>query len=361
MSDEQTLLAVLAAIYLIDCVYWVPHSALSVTRWFRNPWKLRFPSSVLGNQRGVLGLANPLPPLGMGCRCVGWPIAISLEGAYSAQTGIFLPWSEIKLIERDERKLILNGRFFHKATSGYSARSIREALARISKANAGKREQIIQTIISGSCDPKEIVQRTEDFQGKTVRLRLFANILFLFLFVASPFLVWRFGIVVAIWPIVAGLYAQTILIALLFSSLHRKVYPDDSDQILKPFLTMLLAAPSAIRAQDILARPLLENFHPMAVAKTLCSETDFEKLAGRTIRDLEFPPLPMATHEQRFRQNLLETLVANLDLTRKVSDYIATPKRSETVHVSYCPRCLQQFTKQAVACHDCGGRPLSPL
>src|SRR5205085_10268815 len=105
--------------------------------------------------------------------------------------------------------------------------------------------------------------------------------------------VWKAGMERALWPMVIGIYVQTIMIALLFSKLHRKIYPADSEQVFKPFLTMLLAAPSAIRAQDILGRPLLEEFHPLAVAKALCRRVEFDRFARVAIRDLHFPILPI--------------------------------------------------------------------
>src|SRR5205085_3826042 len=109
-------------------------------------------------------------------------------------------------------------------------------------------------------------RRVAEFQKESAILKYLANWLFVFLFAACPYMVWKAGMERALWPMVIGIYVQTIMIALLFSKLHRKIYPADSEQVFKPFLTMLLAAPSAIRAQDILGRPLLEEFHPLAVA-----------------------------------------------------------------------------------------------
>ena len=169
----------------------------------------------------------------------------------------------------------------------------------------------------------------------------------------------------AIWPMVIGIYLQTIVIALLFWRLHRKIYPADSVQIFKPFLTMLLAAPSAIRAQDILGRPLLESFHPVAVAKALCKEDEFEKFASVAIRDLKFPRMPIAPNgaaegavevEREFRAMVLQSLKHKVAFAE--ANISKAPERSEAVHPAYCPRCLQQFTESATNCPDCGGRAL---
>jgi hypothetical protein len=373
MSDEQTLLAVIAVIYLADCIYWIPGSGLSITSWFGLPWKLRYPSSLLGNQRGAIGLANPLPPLGLATRCQGLTVSIAPEGILSCvsaeiapgrrppQTANAFRWSEIKSVQREERTVLINNEFFYKASSEYSSRHLASEIARLSKLDDKKRSTEIANLISDSCDPAAINDRVTAFLKQSRHLRYLANVLFLFLFGICPFVVWRYGLAATLWPIVGGLYTQTIIIALLFSKAHRKVYPHDSSQIFKPFLTMLLAAPSAIRVQDILGRPLLEPFHPLAVAKTLCSAKDFKNLATHAIRDLNFPrlPIPQTSIERTFRDAVLATLTRKLQISD--AEILTAPQRSETVHTRYCPRCHQQFTDAATYCRDCGGRELLAL
>jgi hypothetical protein len=377
MSDEQRLLAVIAAIYLADCIYWIPRSGLGFTRWLGKFWRFHGPSMIFGNQSGALGFANPLPPLGLATRGIGWTISISKEGIFSytsagfnsggrpAQKTVFAKWSEIKSIERDAKKIFISGEHFATAATEYSARWLANEIARLQKLGEKKRAPEIENLIAASCDSDEINRRVGQFQKQTWLLKYFSNWLFLFLFGACPFLVWKLGMVGAIWPMVIGIYAQTIIIALLFSKLHRKIYPFDSAQVFKPFLTMLLAAPSAIRAQDILARPLLESFHPLAVAKALCAPEEVDQLAATVLRDLQFPRLPVVPAEcseaakqteLQFRETLLKSLRRKIGFVE--SNYMKAPVRSESVHTGYCPRCLQQFTESATDCPDCWGRPL---
>src|SRR4051812_1304816 len=114
MSDEQTLLAVIAAIYLADCVYWIPRNGLSFTRWIGKHWNLRAPSTIVGNTRGALALANPIPPLGVATRAVGFGFSIAEAGL----AGTFaINWSEIKTIARDEKKIFINDKHFVTAVS----------------------------------------------------------------------------------------------------------------------------------------------------------------------------------------------------------------------------------------------------
>jgi hypothetical protein len=370
MSDEQTLLAVIAAIYLADCIFWIPRNGLGFTRWPGKFWDLRAPSTFLGNERGAIGFANPLPPLGLASRAVGWTISLSEHGIFSsvntainpgvrrAENETFIAWTEIQKIESEEKRILINGESFATTVSEYSARWMAQEIVRLQKIPYNKRASEIEAMLGASCAVGEVTKRVAEFQKQTRTLRYMANWLFIFLFGACPYLVWQVGIVKALWPMVIGIYSQTILIALLFWNLHRKIYPADSSQILKPFLTMLLAAPSAIRAQDILGRPLLEMFHPLAAARALCSQAEFEQLAPAVIRDLHFPRFPLLANETEttFRNLLLKGMRSATSLDD--SEFLKVPEKSEAVHASYCQRCLQQFTEAAADCPDCGGRPL---
>lgn len=371
MSDEQTLLAVIAVIYLIDCLFWIPRHGIGFTRWLGQFWRIREPSTTIGNDRGGLGFANPLPPLGLATRGAGWTISISEHGVFSytsagfnpggrpRQNAVFWEWPKITSVSRDGKKLLINDAPFASAVSEYSARWLAQEIARLQKLGDKKRPAEIAAAIAESCNSTEVTRRVDDFVKQTRMLRYLANWLFVFLFAACPYLVWKLGIVKAIWPVVIGLYAQTILIALLFSKLHRKIYPADSEQIFKPFLTMILAAPSAIRAQDILGRPLLEQFHPLAVAKALSSPVNHDRLASIIVRDLNFPRMPVTPTDssdqaQQTESTFRKTLLKHLDDPK----WLKPPERSEAVHTQYCQRCLQQFTDAGTACPDCGGRPL---
>lgn len=372
MSDEQTLLAVIAAIYLADCVFWIPRNGLGFTRWVGAVWNLRQPSTILGNDRGALAFANPLPPLGIATRGAGWTISIMEQGIGSCaggnfyagvrgpQEAFFYKWAQIEKIERDEKKIFVNGQPFATAISEYSARWMAQELVRLLELSGKKRANEIEKAIERACDDGEVSRRVANFLRESKWLRYVANGLFIFLFGACPFLVWKLTLAGAIWLIVIGIYAHMIVIAALFLKAHRKIYAADSGQIFKPFLTMLLAAPSAIRAQDILGRSLAESFHPLAVAKALCSVEDFERFAGTVFRDLNFPRGAASgakSQEGMFQRQLLKGLETKLGL--RAEKFLQPPQKSESVHTQYCQRCLQQFTEAATNCPDCGGRPLA--
>ena len=133
---------------------------------------------------------------------------------------------------------------------------------------------------------------------------------------------------------------------------------------------MLLAPPSAIRAPDLLARHLLENFHPLAVARVLCSPDRFKSFARQILLDLRYPllpvcptnePEPVAT-EQWFRtarRKATEKFLQQAGL--KPDELTVLPGPTEPANQSCCPRCGAQFVTPTGTCADCGGRPLEPF
>jgi hypothetical protein len=69
MSEALQLLAILAALYLLECVLWVPSGHLCAYR--RLPGRVAFvaPEELLGSHRGGLLLQSPLPGLGRAFLC----------------------------------------------------------------------------------------------------------------------------------------------------------------------------------------------------------------------------------------------------------------------------------------------------
>ena len=135
-------------------------------------------------------------------------------------------------------------------------------------------------------------------------------------------------------------------------------------------VTMLLAPPAAIRAPDLLARHLLENFHPLAVVPVLCSPGGFKSVARQALLDLRYPllpvcptnePEPMATEHwfRAARQEAAEQFVQRAGL--KPEELTAMPGPTEPANQSCCPRCGAQFVRRTGTCLDCGGRQIEPF
>ena len=181
---------------------------------------------------------------------------------------------------------------------------------------------------------------------------------------------WRLGFHLVWPPLVAGLLCFTIATAFFFRRIHKNFYRAAEDDRFTHFLTILLSPADTIRAHDTLSRPLLEQFHPLAIAKAFCAESEFRSFASTILRDIRYPALPLCPHSEApaqqaesYSRNLLEKSVEEFLKENNVSieKLLEPPEPSDSTCVSYCPRCLAQFTTTDGKCDDCGGIPLTPF
>jgi len=379
MGDLESLLLVVVAIYLTECAVWVRRSSVAVQERGGGQWRLRHPGVVLGNAHGAIVMANPLPPLGTVLPSHPFPVSLSPQAMLSCtsvcldaggrppQAARWLRYTDAQTIATEGRSVLVNETLFFKASSPTAARRLAGLLRELKALSEKDRPAAIRRALAATLDTKAARKRWEDFLARDPHLRWLGNILFVYLFVVAPGAIWFFGFRNGGLWVVAGLLAQTFTIGWRFWRAHGAVYPDGSEERFTPFLTMLLAPPTAIRANDLLARRLVENFHPLAVAEAFCAGAPFQRLARRVLLDLRFPMLPaapssetaVAQTEEWFRGIFLEECERAVERAGlKPQDLTQPPARSEPKCHSYCPRCDAQFQVETGICVDCGGRAL---
>ena len=379
MGELESLLLVLALIYLSECLVWVRRGALAIRNWRGRNSRIVDPGALLGNQRGGFLLANPLPPLGNVFVSPWFPVSLSPDGlfAYSSsclsgagrasQTARYVRFEDIRDVAIDGRQVLVNGGILLCATSTFAARSLVESLGRLRTLPRSGRAEAIKRLVRDGLDADAVSRRLGECRSRSGRIPILSNTLFVYLFLVVVPLVWRYGFgQFGLW-LLGGMLAQTVTIGLLFRRAHRVLYPAAGEERFKLFLTMLLAPPTAIRAPDILARHLLEDFHPLAAAKVLCQAEDFKRFARRVLLDLRYPLHPICpvnepaaiASEQWFRAAMgeaVEKFIQQVGL--EAHELTLAPVPTEPANQSYCPRCGAQFVVREGTCADCGGRPL---
>lgn len=380
MSEAESLFLVLALLYCVECLGWVRRGAVVFRTFWGAQWRAVHPSPYLGSQRGGLYFAHPLPPLGGIVLSSQLPCSLSPDGllAFVAtgvnpggrppQSGSFLRWEEVRSLAAEGKALKVNGQAWFKFSSALIAGRLAAALQRVHQLSREQRGPAIREFFAATLDAEAVRAQWDAAWPEARRLRQWANSLVIFMFLVAPVLNWRFGLADC-WPVlVVGWLAHTVTIALLFRRAHARLYQAAGEERFTHFLTSLLAAPTAARAHDLLTRPLLEGFHPLAVARALADAGEFRGLARHTLRELRFPALPagpageaegMERFSRETMRELAEALVRRAGLD---PDALLTPPPplDATCH-SYCPRCEDQFTALAGVCKDCGGIPLRPL
>jgi hypothetical protein len=191
--------------------------------------------------------------------------------------------------------------------------------------------------------------------------------LFVYLFALTPALIWYFGLKATWISLLIGLLSLTVSIALFFYRAHRKFYPAADDDRFIHTVTVLLAPASSMRACDMLSRPLLEAFHPLAVTKAFCPEETFREFAGKILRDVRHPFQPACPGDnpawkeaESFSRTALQHALEKFLKQNKIDpgDLCRVSKPTDEACRAYCPRCLTQFTTKDGECADCGGLPL---
>jgi hypothetical protein len=379
MGDLDSLLLILAAIYLTECVVWVRRGGIAINRLWGKAWRIWHPGTLLANARGAIFFSNPLPPFGNVLLTHQPGISLSPEAALSftaacinpswrpPHVGLLIQWSELKTVGFEGKRVLVNGIFFDRAPSIGEARRRAALLRRLKAMPEKQRASAIRASVGDSLDSAKVRQRWEDYQVQAAPLRWLALILFAYLFAIAPLLLWKYGFRHAGAGVAAGLLVQTICIGWLFRGAHKRLFPDGVEERFTPFFTMLLAPPTAIRAPDILGRHLLEEFHPLAVVHTLAPPEVFKKLARHALLDLEFPILPVSPSsdesvirtEEWFRAMLREMVWKFVERANVNPEELLRPLApAEIVHRAFCPRCGAQFVDPAAVCGECGGRAL---
>ncbi len=379
MSDVELIFVILAVIYGWECGCWLRGGTLAFRTLLGKSWQAVPPGKLLGNQHGGFIFANPLPPLGTLLQSGTLPVSLSPDGvlAYVAthlnpgprpwQSGRWIPFEKLETVTAKGKWVLANGQRLAHAGSAHSAVRLKALLADLKASPHEERERKIREFCESGFDTRSLDQTRETLQQHSRRLRWLANGLFLFIFAAAPLAIWLAGFRLAWMGLLAGLLALAASIAVLFLRAHRQLYPELEDERFTQFIIVLLSPANAIRALDLLSRPALEAFHPLALARRLFTAPAFEAFATRCLRDLRHPAYPefdakdpVARETERwFRQVQLGT--AEKFLARHGIDAARlslVPAKAEPDCRSYCPRCLAQFTVHEGVCEDCGGLPL---
>jgi hypothetical protein len=371
VSDLELLFLVVLCLYGWECACWLRPGSIAFITWLGRKWR-PFSGSPVGNQHGSFILAPPLPPLGNILTANPLPLCFSSEGvtlggfagATAKLPGGTCRFDDIKTVEAKGRKLLLNGNVFLKTASAGLADYLAECIRLLSKTGVTERSAAIEKILRATFDSKAIEERWKKFEQQTSILSLLVNWLFFFVFAFIPAVIWRFGLKTSWMGLLVGLLMFTVSIAIFFGRAHKTFYPKAEDERFTHFLVTMLSPVTAIRALDILSRPLMETFHPLAVAAVFCSDEKLRQLAAPAWRDIRFPSLrgggvvPSATDENAraaFRKTVENFLERN-----KIDpeELLHPPQPLDETCAAYCPRCLSQFMKTDGGCPDCGGLPL---
>jgi hypothetical protein len=371
VSDLELLFLVVLCLYGWECACWLRPGSVAFLTWLGKRWR-PVSGSPVGNQQGSFILAAPLPPLGIILTANPLPLFLSSEhvavggfaGALGKTPAQRYRLDDLKTVQANGRRLLLNGEVFIKTVSPGLTTYLAQFIQSLLKGNVNEREVAMEKMLRETFDTKAIEERWKQFEQQTTAIHWLTNGLFFYVFAIIPAIIWRFGLKMSWIGLLAGLLMLTVSTAIFFYRAHKKFYPQAEDDRFTHFLTIMLSPVTAIRTLDILSRPLLETFHPLAVTGVFCPPENLREMAKPILRDIRFPlprnseaSLIAAEEESRavFRKTLENFLKRN-----KIDpdELLSPPQPLDESCTAYCPRCLSQFIKTEGGCPDCGGLPL---
>ena len=373
MSDGETLLLVLALLYLSDCWLWVTKQSVAfVSPWCRQ-WRVAALNSSLSNGRGGVLFMNPLPPFGGVFLSHLSPISISPNGICAfnlqalpsigrpTQTGRSLAFTEITGAGTDGAYVLVNNQRFTKTATAKQAGLISELINRMTGADPSDRERLVRTHVASQFAADEAAAVLQEAQVVIKPIRTMCSILFLFLFVATPVLVTFFGLLSLFIPVVVVTVTLAVQISIMFFRAHKKLYPHESQERIEDVVKMVLCPPVSIRATDLLTRHLLSEYSPAVVA-ALLSGYAAQEFVRAFILDLQHPLKHEVSDEASagiVAWAAAEQLRHCLEHINRLGDSkpedLLAPHQPVGNSISYCPRCGCQFVVSSGVCPDCPG------
>ena len=374
ISDGQTLLLILALIYLTECLIWVKkQSVVFVSNW-RRRWSVASPISWLGNANGAMLILDPLPPPGRVFLSHLLPISISPAGVCAfnsqtlpsgarpaTQTGEFVPFSAITRVTTDGAYLVLDGQKFAKCATPRQAKALASVVESVRAAKPARREPLLSSWLAKQFAARAATRVWHEAEGSIGVIRWACSIFFVFIFLGTPVLATLYGLEQTIIPLAAGLFILASQIAFLSYRAHRKLYPTESQERWENWVKMVLCPPVSLRAPDVLTRNLLGEYSPIVVANVL-SGAGAQRFAREFVLDLQHPLKHEVTEEQAvetiswMNEAQLKACLEHVERDwRMTVESLLTTAEREGDSVSYCPRCRVQFVLEEGECPDCPG------
>jgi len=385
LSDVALIYIVLVVLYLVESAPWVRPGCTALSTFLgrvRNPANNK---KIIGNDAGYLGTFG-LVPFDATIIAESCPISISIAGlvGFSSASAIggdrppctetTCSWDDVKSLRQDQREIWLKDRLLCRLGSVVTATELLGHLQAIATQKAENRADAIASFAASLFDTNYVQARIDLWTMATKHVKKWSFILFVWIFVVGVIryhgLVPGFSDAGTLWAYLAALLIVWWTNNTLQFFAHRKLYPTAKADRWKTLFTTMVSPAATLRATDHLARNLVGLKHPLAVAAIMCSKPELTELTAAVLRDLCYPKVPeIASDDQdtilivsSFRSTIkaaIAKFAANSEITCELAN--SAPSRHDAGSLSYCPRCLQEFSVSDAQCTMCGNRSAIPF
>ncbi len=368
MNDSLVLVLVLAGFYLHDCSLWLERDTLAFIATAFGRWRPVRPHPLLsGAARGLIPSFR-LPPLTAVYLSYPWRIAASpthvCPVSPTGMPAMAAPhaYDAIETVAAADATVIVNGAPFAKCQEPFLAAMTAEFLRRLAALPPKRRHAVLLKALAAALDPGRLETAIRSLARDGFVLRVYCNVLFLYLFLGLPAAV-AFLNLVATWPyLLALLIVLAAVIAVEFHRLHAVRWPADRAGRRSVLVRLCFFPPLAMRAYDFLAHRIGAHFHPVALALGLADAGTADRVIRETLRHLRYPLLapdadPIAGAAQAWFREAETSAIRRLLIARglKPDTYLAPPTKTDDESLTYCPRCETAYAVPSGVCHDCPG------
>ena len=278
-------------------------------------------------------------------------------------------WEDIREITQKRGRIRINGDDFCAVSSFADAASLQAFVKRCVDLASAEREVFLKTQLARWFRPAtlrrrflSVSHRTRDLAALGFINATVASLLSVYFLTDAPALVgerWAARIAAAL-PFIGGYFALIHLTAVVLAwRVHRRLRPKYHDERGRLVFNALLMPPQAMRLRAQIIRHAFAAQHLLAWLAAMGNQREFAFWAGRVLRDLRWPrPLPEAARQSPVAQIshwmchqvavYVETVIASRGFS--TDNLLGAPHPDGPQSCRYCPRCLDQFTRQDGAC-----------
>jgi hypothetical protein len=359
LGIAQELFPVVVALYLLDCVaYLGPGHLLFVSTLGRRFTLKRSGLRWAGLLPTALTFSAHRLSIGLTSRGLYLPICreLSRAGRFRRGSFSFRPYEEISAVETESRSVRIDGTVVVKLPSTAHAAVLVERIGRLRGLAAEERRHRIEGWLEQAVDLEAMGARRAAFRRFTPLLIPLSGSLFVasFLLLPTGLYVERLPaarLPVLLWFLLLN-YGVLVVATAQVASRLRRAGLLRSWEGLAP---LILAPPSAMRARVKLARDLLYEFDPLALAAALLPQPRFVELARAELFGaggaLSASPEPAWQEFWQDRSRQLRLLLEAMDMEE--ADLLAAPERRDSSAVSWCPLCGGEYREGFRICEGC--------
>lgn len=380
MSVLIELYIVIVIIYLFECIILADETtALLYSSWFS--FKMSYKEGVYKWSNKFVKFLNPFIPQ-MDVFKADFPgYSISPIGICSIRVNelraqddlptrkTFYKFDEINRISLEDNVILINGDLTIKCSSSYEAAQIKKLLNEVSSSQSENIEQIVIDHLEGSFELKLLTDKMNSYEKKSFILKNIVLVYWIFLFLILPVLLFNFGFYLVfekILFILAALHILTIgSLVLTYRSVYGKVYSSDFKSSL---IKIMLSPLAACRSMNIISEEYLRQFHPIVIMQYLLPEGLFKLWGNKIIREYRYLNAYNGTSEVeaqilQWNRDKINAQIENFITEQNYTpDDLLKPIISMSKNtLSYCPRCLTEYSIEAGQCSDCDGINLIAL